>query len=113
MAIQHIAARPSRPRRDALGLRESRQSRLEITVSPEHPFDPDAELITFRPAYNDAMARSRRDFLAGASAVMATAAACKKPKQKAGADAPPAGAPPSFGTSPAVGPPALTGTFAE
>ena len=66
-------------------------------------------------AYNDAMAKSRRDFLAGASVLMAGAASsCKEAKQKAGAEeAPPAGAPPAFGTSPEVGPKVTTATFAE
>jgi Asp-tRNA(Asn)/Glu-tRNA(Gln) amidotransferase A subunit family amidase len=66
-----------------------------------------------RTAYNDAMAKSRRDFLAGASVLMATAAACNEAKQKARTDVPPAGAPPAFGTSPEVGPPVSTVTFAE
>ena len=43
---------------------------------------------------------------------MATAAACKT-EQKPRAEAPPAGAPPAFGTSPEVGPPVSVGTFAE
>ena len=61
------------------------------------------------------MAKSRRDFLAGASVLMAGAASsCKEAKQKAGAEeAPPAGAPPAFGTSPEVGPKVTTATFAE
>jgi Amidase len=66
----------------------------------------------YRAAYNDAMAKSRRDFLSGASVLMAAAAACKT-EQKPGAEAPPAGAPPAFGTSPEVGPPVSTATFAE
>lgn len=59
------------------------------------------------------MANSRRDFLAGASVLMAAAAGCNEPKQKTGAEVPPAGAPPAFGTSPEVGPPVSTATFAE
>ena len=43
---------------------------------------------------------------------MAAAAACKT-EQKPRAEEPPAGAPPAFGTSPEVGPPVSTGTFAE
>jgi hypothetical protein len=59
------------------------------------------------------MAESRRDFLTGASVLMAAAAACDEAKQKSGAELPPAGAPPAFGTSPEVGPPVSTATFAE
>jgi Asp-tRNA(Asn)/Glu-tRNA(Gln) amidotransferase A subunit family amidase len=59
------------------------------------------------------MAESRRDFLTGASVLMAAAAACNEVKQKAGAELPPAGAPPAFGTSPEVGPAVSTATFAE
>jgi hypothetical protein len=59
------------------------------------------------------MARSRRDFLAGASALVAAAAACNEAGQKTGAAVPPAGAPPAFGTSPEVGPPVSTATFAQ
>jgi Asp-tRNA(Asn)/Glu-tRNA(Gln) amidotransferase A subunit family amidase len=44
---------------------------------------------------------------------MAAATACNEAKQKVGADASPAGAPPAFGTSPEVGPPVSTATFAE
>jgi Asp-tRNA(Asn)/Glu-tRNA(Gln) amidotransferase A subunit family amidase len=68
---------------------------------------------SFRTAYNDAMAKSRRDFLTGASVLMAAAAACNEAKQKARTDVAPAGAPPAFGTSPEVGPPVSTVTFAE
>src|SRR5215467_8276745 len=64
-------------------------------------------------AYNDAMAKSRRDSLTGASVLMAAASACNDAKQKSGAEAPPAGAPPAFGTSPEVGPPVSMATFAE
>jgi Asp-tRNA(Asn)/Glu-tRNA(Gln) amidotransferase A subunit family amidase len=67
----------------------------------------------YRTGYNDAMAKSRRAFLTGASALMATAAACNEAKQKARTDVPPVGAPPAFGTSPEVGPPVSTVTFAE
>jgi len=59
------------------------------------------------------MAKSRRDFLTGASVLMAAASACNDAKQKSGAEAPPAGAPPAFGTSPEVGPPVSMATFAE
>jgi len=58
------------------------------------------------------MSKSRRQFLGNASAGLAlTASACKNTVQKAGE--PPAGAPPAFGTSPAVGPEVSTATFAE
>src|SRR5215831_6516604 len=60
------------------------------------------------------MAKSRRDFLTGASVLMAAASACNDAKQKSGAEVPPAkGAPPAFGTSPEVGPPVSMTTFAE
>ena len=59
------------------------------------------------------MAKSRRDFLSGASVLLAAAAGCKKAEQTPGAQAPPAGAPPAFGTSPEVGPPVSTATFTE
>ena len=58
------------------------------------------------------MEKSRRDFLSGVSVLMAAAAGCKT-EQKPRAEAPPAGAPPAFGTSPEVGPPVSTATFAE
>jgi len=45
--------------------------------------------------------------------LMAAAVACDKPEQKSVSEAPPAGAPPAFGTSPEVGPPVSTTTFAE
>jgi Asp-tRNA(Asn)/Glu-tRNA(Gln) amidotransferase A subunit family amidase len=64
-------------------------------------------------AYNDAMAKSRRDFLSGASVLMAAAAACHKTEQKPGVEAPPAGEPPAFGTSTEVGPSVSTATFLE
>jgi Asp-tRNA(Asn)/Glu-tRNA(Gln) amidotransferase A subunit family amidase len=58
------------------------------------------------------MAESRRQFLGGASAgLIAAAVACQQTEPKA--SAPPAGAPPAFGTSPEVGPPVSTATFAE
>ncbi len=63
--------------------------------------------------YNVSMAESRRQFLSGASVLMAAAAACSKPEQKAATETPPVGAPPAFGTSPEVGPPVTTTTFAE
>ena len=66
-----------------------------------------------RLSYNDPMAKSRRDFLAGGSVLMAAAAACNKAKQQAGSQAPPAGAPPAFGTSMEAGPPVSMATFAE
>jgi len=58
--------------------------------------------------------KSRRHFLGGATmGLMAAAVACDKPEQKSVSEAPPAGAPPAFGTSPEVGPPVSTTTFAE
>ena len=66
------------------------------------------------------MTRSRREFLAAASAVLAAGAAgCGKPKtaepNPAGEQAAVAtpGAPPAFGTAPAVGPEVTSATFAE
>src|SRR5581483_7707881 len=59
------------------------------------------------------MGKSRRDFLAGASALMAAAGGCNDAKRNNGAQAPPAGAPPAFGTSPEVGPPVSTASFEE
>ena len=58
------------------------------------------------------MSNSRRQFLSYAStALMTTAVACRKPTPDT-ASLPP-GAPPTFGTSPDVGPPVSPGTFAE
>jgi Asp-tRNA(Asn)/Glu-tRNA(Gln) amidotransferase A subunit family amidase len=58
------------------------------------------------------MSESRRQFLGGASAgLLAAAVACQKSEPKA--EAPPAGAPPAFGTAPEAGPPVSTATFAE
>src|ERR1019366_7636065 len=58
------------------------------------------------------MSNSRRQFLNRASAaLMASAAACRRASQTPGA--PPAGAPPAFGTAPPVGPAVLPATFAE
>src|SRR5215471_19673853 len=58
------------------------------------------------------MLKSRRQFLRRTSlAWMAAAAACKRAPQTAAE--PPAGAPPAFGTSPEVGPPVSTATFAQ
>jgi Asp-tRNA(Asn)/Glu-tRNA(Gln) amidotransferase A subunit family amidase len=58
------------------------------------------------------MSNSRRQFLNRASvALMASAAACRRASQTA--SAPPAGAPPAFGTAPPVGPPVSPATFAE
>src|SRR5215472_17231650 len=61
------------------------------------------------------MTNSRRSFLSRASAaLMAATAACRQPAtQSSVSPAPPAGAPPAFGTAPDVGPPVSTGTFAE
>ncbi len=55
------------------------------------------------------MAKSRRHFLS--ASLMASAAACSKPAQKAAET--PAGAPPAFGTAPGVGPAVSVSTFAE
>jgi Asp-tRNA(Asn)/Glu-tRNA(Gln) amidotransferase A subunit family amidase len=58
------------------------------------------------------MSNSRRQFLNRASAaLMASAAACRRASQTPGA--PPAGAPPAFGTAPPVGPAVSADTFAE
>src|ERR1035438_2465261 len=58
------------------------------------------------------MSNSRRHFLNRASvALMASAAACRRASQTPAA--PPAGAPPAFGTAPPVGPPVTPATFAE
>ena len=66
-----------------------------------------------RATYNDAMAKSRRDFLGGASVLLGAAAACGNREPKPNVEAPPAGAPPAFGTSPDVGPLVSTATFVE
>ena len=58
------------------------------------------------------MAKSRREFLGGAG-LMAAAAACSHKTDSQTASEAPAGAPPAFGTSPEVGPPVSTTTFAE
>src|ERR1035441_9999170 len=58
------------------------------------------------------MSNSRRQFLNRASvALMASAAACRRASQTP--TAPPAGAPPAFGTAPPVGPAVAPATFAE
>jgi len=58
------------------------------------------------------MSNSRRHFLSRASAaIMAAAAACRKPAPQSAALPP--GAPPAFGTSPDVGPVVSPSTFAE
>ncbi|MGA3238068.1 MAG: amidase [Bryobacteraceae bacterium] len=58
------------------------------------------------------MSNSRRHFLSRASAaIMAAAAACRKPAPQSAALPP--GAPPAFGTAPDVGPAVSTSTFAE
>jgi Asp-tRNA(Asn)/Glu-tRNA(Gln) amidotransferase A subunit family amidase len=60
------------------------------------------------------MSNSRRQFLNSATAaLMAAAAACNKPNGTPQSAAPPAGAPPAFGTAPDVGPPVSPATFAE
>ncbi|HWC95948.1 MAG TPA: amidase [Candidatus Sulfopaludibacter sp.] len=58
------------------------------------------------------MSKSRRQFLGGAAlGMMSVGAACKKTASKAGE--PPPGAPPAFGTAPAVGPEVYAETFVE
>jgi Asp-tRNA(Asn)/Glu-tRNA(Gln) amidotransferase A subunit family amidase len=58
------------------------------------------------------MSDSRRNFLGSASAaLLAAATACRRSTEQTAA--PPAGAPPAFGTAPDVGPPVATSTFAE
>jgi Asp-tRNA(Asn)/Glu-tRNA(Gln) amidotransferase A subunit family amidase len=58
------------------------------------------------------MTNSRRHFLSRASAALAAvSAACRKTPTQAAA--PPAGAPPAFGTAPGVGPAVSPATFAE
>ena len=58
------------------------------------------------------MSNSRRRFLSYAStALMTTAAACRKTTP--GSASPPPGAPPAFGTAPDVGPPVSPVSFAE
>ncbi len=58
------------------------------------------------------MPHSRRNFLSRASAaLMAAATGCRKTATNA--EAPPAGAPPAFGTAPDVGPPVSASTFEE
>ncbi len=67
------------------------------------------------------MARSRREFLAGASLTLASVAAgCRDGAKKSGVAVPDAhtagptpGAPPAFGTAPATGPDVTKATFAE
>src|SRR5450432_2554840 len=62
--------------------------------------------------FGDNMPNSRRQFLTRSSAaLMAAAAACRKPAPNCAALPP--GAPPAFGTSPDVGPPVSPSTFAE
>ncbi len=75
---------------------------------------------------DDTTARSRREFLAGASLALASVAAgCREGSKKSGSaavsgpvpiapeTAPPAGMPPAFGTAPAAGPEVSSVTFAE
>src|SRR5260370_17862234 len=58
------------------------------------------------------MSESRRHFLNASLGLMGAAAACSN-KQQTKTSEPPAGAPPAFGTSPAVGPQVSPSTFAE
>jgi len=63
-------------------------------------------------AFGETMSNSRRRFLSYAStALMTTAAACRKTTP--GSASPPPGAPPAFGTAPDVGPPVSPVSFAE
>ncbi len=57
------------------------------------------------------MSKSRRHFLNTSLGLMGAAAACSRKQPKTGE--PPAGAPPAFGTAPAVGPQVSPSTFAE
>jgi Asp-tRNA(Asn)/Glu-tRNA(Gln) amidotransferase A subunit family amidase len=57
------------------------------------------------------MSKSRRHFLNASLGLMGAAAGCSKKQQKS-AELPP-GAPPAFGTAPAVGPEVSTSTFTE
>jgi Asp-tRNA(Asn)/Glu-tRNA(Gln) amidotransferase A subunit family amidase len=60
------------------------------------------------------MTKSRREFLADVSmSMLAGTAAFQVPEQKQKAAEPPAGAPPAFGTAPAVGPAVSPETFTE
>ena len=59
------------------------------------------------------MFHSRRSFLGGAAVgMLGGAAACRKPSSTPATELPP-GAPPAFGTTPAVGPEVTSTTFAE
>src|ERR1700738_4410967 len=63
--------------------------------------------------FGENMSKSRRHFLSRAwIGVVATASACRKTATQKAADLPP-GAPPAFGTAPAVGPEVSPSTFAE
>src|SRR5262245_42941993 len=67
-------------------------------------------------AFGGFMSRSRRDFIATTSVGLigvATLPEIKNPTPTQEPSAPPAGAPPAFGTGPAVGPPVSANTFAE
>jgi Asp-tRNA(Asn)/Glu-tRNA(Gln) amidotransferase A subunit family amidase len=61
--------------------------------------------------FGENMSKSRRHFLNTSLGLMGAAAACSNKQPKTGG--PPAGAPPAFGTSPAVGPQVSPSTFAE
>src|SRR5256884_9579714 len=58
------------------------------------------------------MSKSRRYFLNTSLGLIGATAACSKKQQPKSAELP-AGAPPAFGTAPAVGPQVSTSTFAE
>src|SRR5258708_28694214 len=57
------------------------------------------------------MSKSRRHFLNTSLGLLGAAAACGKKQSKT--SEPPAGAPPAFGTAPALGPQVSPSTFAE
>ncbi|MGH9564064.1 MAG: amidase, partial [Terracidiphilus sp.] len=59
------------------------------------------------------MSKSRREFLANMSVPLFAAAAFQAEPQQQKTARPPAGAPPAFGTSPAVGPIVSSETFTE
>ena len=59
------------------------------------------------------MTNSRRHFLSGISAALAAVTAACRKTPSAASEAPPAGAPPAFGTTPEVGPPVSAATFAQ
>ena len=73
------------------------------------PYMNDAATATMW--FGENMSKSRRHFLNTSLGLMGAAAACSKKQPQTGEL--PAGAPPAFGTAPAVGPQVSTSTFAE